>query len=161
MNIKLKMKGRCGIQLKFFKFNKKRHFLNILLFNLMKFWLVLFSFFFPKSRYLNGVRINEKRLAGEKQFNGFIKIFSQYLFINRKKPFIIEEDFDFIVPLYKINIDITKIKYNDDEQQSVRFKMSISSKEIYDLFYSDIPIYNMQISEIKTEIAFHLYHNYS
>ena len=100
------------------------------------------------------------QLTNEKQFNGFIKIVSQCLFINRRKPFRIEEEFDFVIPLYKINVDITRIKYNDDDQ-TVKFKNSISSNEIYDLFYSNIATCNIQLSEIKTEIAFNLYHNYS
>ena len=101
------------------------------------------------------------QLTDNIQFNGYIKIVSHCLFINRRKPFKIEEDFDFVVPLYKINVDITRIKYNDDEQKSILFTKTISSQEIYDLFYSEIPIYNIQLSEIKTEIAFSLYHNFS
>ena len=102
------------------------------------------------------------QLTEEKKFTGYIKISSQCLFINKIKPLInIEEDFDFVVPLYKINMDITKIKYNSDNENSVRYSRSISSKELYDLFYSDLSINNMKLSEIKTEIEINLYHNYS
>ena len=102
------------------------------------------------------------QLTEEKKFTGYIKIASQCLFINRSKPSInIEEDFDFVVPLYKINMDITKIKYNNDNENSVRYTRSISSKEIYDLFYSDLSINNMKLSEINTEIEIYLYHNFS
>ena len=86
------------------------------------------------------------QLTEEKKFTGYIKISSQCLFINKIKPLInIEEDFDFVVPLYKINMDITKIKYNSDNENSVRYSRSISSKELYDLFYSDLSINNMKL----------------
>ena len=102
------------------------------------------------------------QLTEEKKFNGYIKICSQCLFINKIKPLInIEEEFDFVVPLYKINMDITKIKYNNDNENSVRYTKSISSKEIYDLFYSDLSINNMKLTEIRTKIEINLYHNYS
>ena len=102
----------------------------------------------------------EIQLTDEEKFNGYIKISSQCLFINKKKPLInLEEDFDYVIPLYKINVDITKIKYNNDDENSIRYTRSIASKEIYDLFYSELS--NIELSEIKTELLFNLYHNYS
>ena len=102
------------------------------------------------------------KLTDEKQFKGYFKIIYQCLFISRRKPFVnIENDFDYVIPLYKINVDIKRIKYNNDVKNSVRFTESINSKDIYDLFYSDISIGNIKLSEIKSEISFNLYHNYS
>ena len=102
------------------------------------------------------------KLTDEKSFNGYIKIIFQCLFISKIKPTInIEDDFDYVIPLYKINYDITKIKYNKDIQNSVRYTKNINSKEIYDLFYSDLVTPNIKLSEISTEISFNLYHNYS
>ena len=98
-------------------------------------------------------------LTDEKKFNGYIKIKYHCLFISRTKVNNIENDFDYIIPLYKINVDITKIKY--DEQNSVRYSKLIDSQEIYDTYYSDISACNVQLSEIKTKISFNLYHNFS
>ena len=102
------------------------------------------------------------QLPDEKKFSGFIKIISQCLFINRTKPQInIEDDFDYIVPLYKINFDITKYKYNNDEQKSLRYSKSITPQEIYDLFHLKAQVNNIELSELRTEISFNLYHNFS
>ena len=102
------------------------------------------------------------KLTDEKMCVGFIKIISQCLFINRQKPKSnIEDDFDYIIPLYKINFDITKFKYNNDEQETLRYSKSIEPKEIYDLIYLDEKVSNISLSKLKTEISFNLYHSYS
>ena len=102
------------------------------------------------------------KLTDEKGFNGYLKIVYQCLFISRIKPTInIEDDFDYVMPLYNINVDIIKIKHNYDKENSIRYRKNISSKELYDLFYSDISNSNIKLSEIATEISFNLYHNYS
>ena len=102
------------------------------------------------------------KLTDEKEFNGYIKIIYQCLFISRRKPFVnIEDDFDYVIPLYKINVDIKRIKYNNDEKNTVRFTKSINSQDIYDLFYSDMSSGNVKLSEIQSKISFNLYHSYS
>ncbi len=102
------------------------------------------------------------QITDEKDFFGHIKIFSQCLFITKSKSlFNIEEDFDYVVPLYKINMDITKIIYNNYEKKVIRYSKSISSDEIYDLYYSDICDKNMKLSEMDIDILIDLYHNYS
>ena len=102
------------------------------------------------------------KITDEKEFNGYIKIIYQCLFINKNQLLSnIEEDFDFVIPLYKINMDITKITYNNNEQKTIRYSKPITANEIYDLFYSDLPVSNIKLSEINIGILFDLYHNYS
>ena len=102
------------------------------------------------------------KLTGEEKFNGYIKIINQCLFIYKKKPEDISEDnFDYIIPLYNINVELRKNKFGNDPKRSLFYSKTISSKEIFDLYYSDPSVINIKLSEINIEIEINLYHNYS
>ena len=119
--------------------------------------------------FLNGVNIIENefeniliKITDEDKFQGYIKIINQCLFISKIKPEEnIEECFDFIIPLYNINIDIRKNKYRKDIKKGLIYTKRISSKEIYDLYYCDTTAMNMKLSELNTDIEITLNHNYS
>ena len=119
--------------------------------------------------FLNGVSIIENewenlliKITDEDKFQGYIKIINQCLFICKVKPEEnIEESFDYIIPLYNINVDIRKNKYRNDLKKSLKYTKRISSKEIYDLYYCDSSAMNMKLSEINTDIELTLYHNFS
>ena len=119
--------------------------------------------------FLNGVSIIENewenlliKITDEDKFQGYIKIINQCLFICKVKPDEnIEECFDYIIPLYNINVDIRKNKYRNDLKKSLIYTKRISSKEIYDLYYCDSSAMNMKLSEINTDIELTLYHNFS
>ena len=119
--------------------------------------------------FLNGLYIIENewdnitiKITDENVFQGYIKIINQCLFISKANPEEnIEDCFDYIIPLYNINIDIRKNKYGKDAKKSLIYTKRISSKEIYDLYYCDQSAMNMKLEEINTDIEITLNHNYS
>ena len=118
---------------------------------------------------INGVNIIENKwenieikLTDEDKFIGYLKIYNQCLFIYKNKPEKnMDENFEYIIPLYNINIDIKKYKYGNDDKKSLIYSKYINSKEIYDLYYSDQSIVNMKLSEINTDIEIAIYYDYS
>ena len=103
------------------------------------------------------------KLSDENKFQGNIKIVNQCMFIYKIKTedINIEYFFDFMIPLYNINVDIRKNKYDTDSKKSLLYSKSITSQEIYDLYYADSNTINMKLSELNTDIELTLYHNYS
>ena len=118
---------------------------------------------------LNGMNVIENewenisiKLTDEEKFNGYLRINNQCLFIYKIKPEDnIEQYFDYMIPLYNLNVDIRKNKYGNDITKSLLYSKSITSKEIYDLYNSDPRIINMKLSEINIYIEITMYHSYS
>ena len=102
------------------------------------------------------------KLTDEDKFTGYIKINHQCLFIYKIKPEDNNQNnFDYMIPLYNINVDIKKMKYSNDAKNGLLYSKYICSKEIYDLYYSEPKLINMKLSEINTSIEIIMYHNYS
>ena len=102
------------------------------------------------------------KLTDEEKFIGYMKIFNQCLFIYKINPEgRIQKDFNYMIPLYNINVEIKKNKYSNDANKSLLFSKYITSSEIYDLYFSDMSIINMKLSEINIDIEITMYHNYS
>lgn len=81
-------------------------------------------------------------------FIGNIKIIAQCLFIYKNK-----DKYDYVIPLYGINYNIQRIKNKESQY--------INPQEIYDLYNSNIPLNNIKLQDINSEIIFDIYHNYS
>ena len=102
------------------------------------------------------------KLTDEEKFLGYIKITNQCLFIYKiNSEGRIKKDFSYMIPLYNINVEIKKNKYSNDIHKSLLFSKYITSNEIYDLYFSDMNIINMKLSEINVDIEITMYHNYS
>ena len=102
------------------------------------------------------------KLTDEEKFLGYIKITNQCLFIYKiNSEGEIKKDFSYMIPLYNINVEIKKNKYSNDIHKSLLFSKYITSNEIYDLYFSDMNIINMKLSEINVDIEITMYHNYS
>ena len=102
------------------------------------------------------------KLPDEEQFKGTIKIVHQCMFISRnKQENNIEELFDYVIPLYNINVNIKKYRYSNNTKKSLLYSKIINSKEVYDIYYSDINNINLKLEEINTNIELTLYHNYN
>ena len=119
--------------------------------------------------FLNEINIIENeweniliKIKDEAQFQGYIKILDQCMFIcKEKRDDNIEQYFDYIIPLYNINVDIKKNRYGNDNIKNLLYSKSITPKEIFDLYYCDSNTGNMKLSEFYVDIQLTLYHNYS
>ena len=119
--------------------------------------------------FLNEINIIENeweniliKITDEDQFQGYIKILHQCMFICKEKTDDnIEQYFDFMIPLYNINVDIRKNKYDNGNKKNLLYSKSITSKEIFDLYYCDSNTGNIKLSELNVDIQLTMYHNYS
>ena len=118
---------------------------------------------------INGINIVENKwdnieikLTDEEKFMANLKIYNQCLFIYKiQQEKNSKENFEYIIPLYNINVDIKKNKYGNDKKNSLIYSKYINSKEIYDLYYSDQSIVNMKLSQINIDIEISIYYDYS